>query len=483
MSIRLFVLEIPASRSARPPAGRPPAGRLLLGRWLVPLLLALLANSAWSQAPVVPVGGEFQVNTSTECIQVHPSVAMSPDGAFVVVWQSDVSTGTDTELERFSVQGQRYASDGSALGVEFQVNTYTTGTQYSASVSVAPAGDFVVVWKSFGSSGTDTYLSSIQGQRYASDGSTLGGEFQINTYTHEVQTGASVSVGPAGDFVVVWDSFGSNGTDVSGRSVQGQRYASDGSALGGEFQVNTYWTSWQDSPSVSVGPDGSFVVVWHSDGSSDTDRSSLSVQGQRYASAGFKLGGEFQVNTYTTHFQDSPSVSVGPDGDFVVVWRSYGSSGTDTGSTSSIQGQRYASDGSVLGGEFQINTYTTGTQRAPSVSVDPDGDFVVVWWSDGSSGTDTSAFSVQGQLYASDGSALGGEFQINTYTTLRQWFPSVSMGPDGDFVVVWGSQGSSGTDDEEYSVQGQRYRVKLGAIFVDGFENGDTSSWSSNATP
>ena len=89
-----------------------------------------------------------------------------------------------------------------------------------------------------------------------------------------------------------------------------------------------------------------------------------------------------------------------------MVWDSAGSSGTDT-SGNSIQGQRYASDGSAQGAQFQVNTYTTGNQRAPSVAADADGDFVVVWDSDGSSGTDTSGFSIQGQRYASDGSAQG----------------------------------------------------------------------------
>ncbi len=71
-------------------------------------------------------------------------------------------------------------------------------------------------------------------------------------------------------------------------------------------------------------------------------------------------------------------MSLDADGDFVVVWFSYGSGGTDSSSIS-VQGQRYASDGSTVGGEFQVNTYTTSSQKDPSVSLDADGDFVVVW--------------------------------------------------------------------------------------------------------
>jgi hypothetical protein len=33
----------------------------------------------------------------------------------------------------------------------------------------------------------------------------------------------------------------------------------------------------------------------------------------------------------------------------------------------------------AVGSEFQVNTYATGWQHEPAVAVDADGDFVVVW--------------------------------------------------------------------------------------------------------
>ena len=62
------------------------------------------------------------------------------------------------------VFGQRYASSGSALGTEFQVNTYTTGSQSEAAVASDAAGGFVVVWSSYGQDGSS---SGIFGERYA----------------------------------------------------------------------------------------------------------------------------------------------------------------------------------------------------------------------------------------------------------------------------------------------------------------------------
>ncbi len=129
-----------------------------------------------------------------------------------------------------------------------------------------------------------------------------------------------------------------------------------------------------------------------------------------------------------------------------------------------------------LGAEFQVNSYTSSNQGDPAVATASDGDFVVVWRNAGSTATDSSNYSVQGQRYASDGSVLGGEFQVNSYTTDYQKDPAVGMVSDGDFVVVWTSGGSGGTDPSSPSVQGQRF---LGPhwIFTDGFESGDTSAW------
>jgi hypothetical protein len=293
----------------------------------------------------------------------------------------------------------------------------------------------------------------------------VGGEFQVNTYTTGGQHDGSVAAEANGDFVVVWESIGSSGTDSIGYSIQGQRYASNGSAQGAQFQVNTYTTSDQSGPSVAADADGDFVVVWHSAGSSGTDTSAYSIQGQRFASNGSAQGAQFQVNTYTTGYQDASAVATDSDGDFVVVWMSAGSSGTDT-SAYSIQGRRYASDGSAQGAQFQVNSYTTGYQDGPSVAADADRDFVVVWTSPGSPGTDTSGYGIQGQRYASDGSAQGAQFQVNSYTTGFQEYPSVASDADGDFVVAWQSDGSSGTDTGSYSIQGQRYGVAAPAPAV-----------------
>jgi hypothetical protein len=239
---------------------------------------------------------------------------MDSSGNFVVAWTSDAQDGSLT-----GVFGQRYASSGGPLGSEFRVNTYTTNYQFSGPIAMDPAGNFVVAWMSNEQDGS---LYGVFGQRYASSGTPLGPEFRVNTYTTLYQVFPSVAMDSSGNFIVVWHSTLQDGTTAS---VYGQRYASSGTPLGSEFRVNTHIAGTQRYPSVASDPAGDFIVVWQS---YLQDGSSYGAYGQRYASSGAPEGPEFRINTFTTDYQGRPSVASDPSGNFVVVWDSNGQDGS-----------------------------------------------------------------------------------------------------------------------------------------------------------
>jgi len=387
----------------------------------------------------------------------------------VVTWTSSGSPGNDQSYT--SIQAQRLAVDGSPLGGQFQVNTYTPLIQMQPEVDTGADGSFVIAWSGFGSPGNDAGYS-VQAQRFAADGVPRGTQFQVNSFTTGTQYAVGLTTVPDGGFVLVWTSDGSNGSDTSLSSIQGQAFDADGLPLGGEFQVNSYTTSTQGMPAIDAEPGGGFVVAWRSDGSAGSDTSLSSIQARIFDAAGAPLGPDFQVNSYTTGLQERPGVAFGASGDFVVVWQSAGSGGTDT-SAGSIQARAFDANGLPLGEQFQVNQYTTGIQERPSVAPDPRG-FVVSWQSEGSYGGDLDLGSVQVRVLAWDGSPLGDEFQVNSYTTSLQNEPSVATDAYGDFMVVWQSTGSPGNDTSSTSVQARRFD----GLFRDGFESGDTTRWS-----
>ena len=233
---------------------------------------------------------------------------------------------------------------------------------------------------------------------------------------------------------------------------------------GGEFRVNTYTTSNQGVARPGMEPDGDFVVVWHS---YLQDGSDYGVFGQRFAASGAPRGSEFAINAYTTGFQAWPAVAVGSRGDFIVVWES-----VRDGSRTNIQGRRFDGAGNAIGGEFLVNTFTTGYQRLPHVGRATDGRFVVTWSSESADG---SGYGIAGRRFDASANPIGNEFVVNTYTTDVQIFADLAVEANGNFVVVW-EDAFGARDGSGGSVFGQRYDAtgnRLGGEFqVNGFTLG-----------
>ncbi|MAT15729.1 MAG: hypothetical protein CMJ46_10735, partial [Planctomyces sp.] len=382
------------------------------------------------------VDGEFQVNTYAGA-QVIPQIAMNDTHGFVISWSSGSQDGSD-----YGIYAQRYDSEGNPIGDEFQVNDYTTGRQFNSSMAMNNSGDLVITWESQAEDGSGY---AVIGQRYDVDGNPVGNNFQVNTFTAGDQLDSSVSMADSGEFVVAWSSLNQDG-DLTG--IYAQRFDAQGNALGAEFQVHTKTTGHQLSPSVALNDVGQFVVVWQG-----ADQDGSGIFSQRFSldvPPMVTVGPERQVNTYTASSQgtsgpSSRNVALAANGDHIVVWTSEGQDGSSFG----IYAQRFDRNGNTLGDEFPVNTIIDNAQRYPSISMTSTGEFVVAWQSD-ADGTD----DIFARRFAADGTALGAEFRVNTYTTSIQARPSVSMADSGEFLISWASFEQDGSGDGIYA---QRY--------------------------
>lgn len=320
-------------------------------------------------------------------------LAVQDGGGFVVTrgYQTGYFSGNS------DVKAQLRDSQG-ALTTEFLANSFTSGYQWNTNVASGPGAGFVVVWQSDASAGTDHSGTSIQARQFGEGGVPIAADFQVNSATTGVQWGPRVAVHPSGDFVVVWQSQAPIGGDTSGGSIRALRFNSVGAPVSDELQVNDYTPNEQSAPVVATLADGGFVIAWQSAGSSGGDNSGLSVQARLYSASGAPLAGEFQVNSYTTGDQLAPAVAADSTGTFAIAWTSNGSSGSDSSSLS-VQARRYRADGRALTDEFQVNSYTSAHQLSPAISFSPNGDFVVSWESYGSTGGDASRESIQARQF------------------------------------------------------------------------------------
>ena len=216
--------------------------------------------------------------------------------------------------------------------------------------------------------------------------------------------------------MISWDSDDQEG---NGDGIYAQRFNAAGVAQGSEFHVNTYTSGDQLFPIVGMDATGDFVIVWTSQ---YQDSGSTGVYGQRFNAAGIAQGTEFQVNTFTTGNQLNPYVAMDAAGDFVATWASNGQDQDSFG----IYAQRFNADGTHDGGEFLVNSYTTGSQSGSVTAFDAQGDFTIAWQS---SSQDGGGYGIYAAMWCRTRSDFP-EFRVNTYTTLHDQ-TQASVASDG----------------------------------------------------
>ncbi len=328
---------------------------------------------------------------------------MDAAGDFVVSWISDLEDGSD-----WGVYAHRYNSSGVAQGNEFRVNTYTTGNQGFFStgntgqppVAMDAAGDFIVAWSSYAQDGSSY---GIYAQRYlipqtGASVTPLGGPLGSLTFG----TASPVAMDLAGDYVVV---------SVQSNYLVAQTF--NASNVPEQYtNITASSTATYHDLGVAMDAAGDFVVSWTLYGPGG---SSYGVFAQRDSAASVAQGSIFQVNSYTADAPFDSVVAMDSVGDFVIAWADVGEDGSGAG----VYAQRYNAAGVAQGSQFQVNSYTTGNQLSPSVAMDAEGDFVVAW----SSYLNDPSEGISAQLYNAAGVAQGSELLVNSYTTGRSNSP------------------------------------------------------------
>ena len=376
------------------------------------------------------LGGETQVNTYTTGSQTFNAITALADGGWVATWQSSGQDGSGDGIYQ-----QAYNADGTAMGDETRVNTYTTGSQASFQTTALADGGWVVAWFSVGQDGDGL---GVYQQAYDADGTARGDETRVNSTTAGHQTVSAIATLADGGWVVTWSS---NGQDGSGYGVYQQVYHADGTPLDGEVQVNTTMTGDQSASKLASLAGGGWVVTW----SSPQDGGGSNIYQQAYDADGTLLGSEERVNTSTTGSHYARGVIALENGGWVVTWLMSGQDGA-------VYQQAYKADGTALGGETRIGSYTEGNQDFSGAVVPlADGGWVVVWNTDGQDG---DGWGVYQQIYNAGGTARGDETLVNTTTAGNQYEPSAEALADGGWLVSWYSQEQGGDD---YDIYQQRY--------------------------
>ncbi|WP_428944979.1 Ig-like domain-containing protein [Pantoea sp. FN060301] len=378
--------------------------------------------------------------------------------------------GTITASDEAGNQSEAVLITGAALNAynllneSAQVNTTTTGDQLNPTTTRLADGRIVVVWQGTDISGTSAMGTEVYMQLYEADGvHKIGTEQQVNQRTANNQDSPQAIALTDGGFLIVYES-NKNGLDNDGDGVMARRYGTDGQAVTDEFQVNTTYSGHQNRPGAVATADGGYVISWESQGTSIVQRS--------YGADNQPTSDEVTVAT-----GKSMGASGGPEmaafidaahsGMYITVWNATNGPGDSSGT--GIVGQVFAADGTPLGGNVQINTTTDSSQNYPDVITLSDGSVVVFWDTSDSGANGSDIRAVHYRVDAETGAltlAGSGDFIVNGYTTGKQYKPVGVALEDGGYLLIWGSEGGDGDGSAIYAQRFDADDNRVGREFL-----------------
>ncbi|NET08656.1 MAG: hypothetical protein F6K16_28965 [Symploca sp. SIO2B6] len=233
-------------------------------------------------------------------------------------------------------------------------------------------------------------------------------------------------------------------------NIYAQLFNAQGVPLTEAILVNKTTHGEQTAPGVVMDGNGNFIIAWSSYNQDAVN--TWGVYGQRFDATGQAIGQEFRINTYEPSDQENLSIAGNINGDFVVLWDSNGQDGYSEG----VYGQRYDAQGTPQGQEFRVNTQTSRQQQHPSVAITDSGEVIATW---SSYNQDLSwSWGVYVQRFGVNGEKLGTETLVNTVTSGHQLHSRVATDTEGNFVIVWqgDERGSSDLYGQRFNASGEK---------------------------
>jgi hypothetical protein len=274
----------------------------------------------------------------------------------------------------------------------------------------------------------DGYLQ-VFASRFSQEGSPLGPRFVVSKPLPSVAELSAVERLPSGGYFFVAEDYSCPTCRQLGLHLFARGLDARGRSISPYFQVDTADSrvGLNGAKSLGVDGDGSVIVVWATQQVAFAPKQ-VTVLGQRFSPTGERLGDLFFASKTIPGLQYAPSVAVNPNGDFVIVWQYQ----ADENAPRSIWARRFSKNGKPIGDEFIVAGDPVSDFAFPSIAADPQGNFIVVW-------TDVTlsfCFTARGRLYHRDGTPFGPSFPLSSEDSCGE-LPQVAFGPDGVFGAVW----------------------------------------------
>jgi hypothetical protein len=408
------------------------------------------------RAEILAEGGEYNIAVPLAGDQAHADLALGPNGGYLV-WDDNLGDG-----DGLSVNARRINASMSGELDVLSLATKTVAHQERPRVTMLARGGAAFTWQSGPDSRQQVYTRVINGSGVFTDI-----EVPVSLRSDLSQKTPAIAGLTSGNYVVVWSSFGQDG---SMQGVYGAVFGPAGQKISAEFQINQFTQYNQRNPAIAALPGGGFVVTWISEG--NRGESSADIYARIYDANSVATGNEFRVNE-SNRVCSSPAVAVTSTGNITFAWcesaqdvNFEAQTGDDaltiTPNNNTADGwdivvSGFTPTGGRLTAATPVNQQRHGNQRNPSIAAIGRAQMIV--WS--SFGQDGDWEAVVGRGLNGIGAPEGSETIVNTLKTGRQLFPVVRGNGESRFVVVWSTFAGIGS---QFDLKAQRYTAEQNSI-------------------
>ncbi|MBB4866269.1 hypothetical protein HNP46_005174 [Pseudomonas nitritireducens] len=370
---------------------------------------------------------EFLVNTNRENDQNRSTTCATPDGGFVVVWNSKYA-GISQPM------GQVFDASGMPVGPEFNISAKLSDTTVAPDVVAFPDGTFMVSWHNW-ESGREVVHTQRFGYTHDDNGNIngsvkVGPDLAISPANYGFNQNSKIVVLDDGGYVVMWQAAVTLGKQWD---IVARQFDASGKVVGGDTIIGEIGVREKPSSDVSVTKleDGNLAIAWGKYPNANCD-----VVLTIYNPSTLSVSASVTANVVTANVQDSPSIATLSNGNIIVTWDSNDVSGVDQ-SEWGVWGRIFTPNGTAVGGEFLVNSYTPGTQKTPTVVANPNGGFIVLYTSNADVVDGLNSAGIYAQYFDNDGHRVGQELRIHQLMVGEQKQPDATFLADGRLFVTW----------------------------------------------
>jgi hypothetical protein len=359
----------------------------------------------------------------------NPALSVNENGDFDAVWSDHRGTSYDIYYQK--------VVSGDISGSNYKLNDDLEGAiQKEPAITEDLDKNFIIAWTDQRNGNDDIYI-----KKFTRFGDLVFSERRVNT-SFSPCAQPDLATDGSRNILVVWQD------SRDGLNIYAQRYDPSGNPLDTNFKVNSSsGTILHNSPACAKAYDGKGVVVW-----SATQSGIKNIYAQRLSSSGTLVDTSFKVNDDLQSVDHlNPKVGMDSVGNFTVAW--YDRRNLEE----RIYLQRYNSSGDKVGSNLaSFCDSLNPIQRKFDLAMNSKRNMVLAWTQ-----LDEDKFNLYTQRYSGLGATLGNNFLVNDISGIPD-APSVSIDDDTFFAVVW-TDYRAGNSDIYYQVYYFNEGIPLGA--------------------